>query len=267
MKRYYDSDKNRLVYIGQESNPEMWDDRWEKEDLIRLFSHNRNSMENEFILSITSKYLHDRARILEGGCGLGDKVFILMQSGYEVIGVDYAAKTVEKLNDFMPELDIRYGDLRQLSFPDHFFDAYWSFGVIEHSYDGPDQMVGEMFRVLKPMSYLFMTVPAMSRLRRMKAALGAYPGFNENSVDTSRFYQYAYDPEEIQRVFCGYGFELIEKQGWSVYKGVRDEIPGTHMVMSLLCRYLGKPTWHLLKNYCNHSCMYVFRKGTSSCNV
>ncbi len=238
----------------------MWDERWKKEDLLRLFSRSRNSLESELIRDMTAKYLPKRAKILEGGCGLGDKVFVLKQSGYEVIGVDYAVQTVGKLNKFMPELDIRYGDLRTLPFLGHVFDGYWSFGVIEHDYYGFQEIAREMFRVLKPGGFLFMTVPALSRLRRMKAAAGFYPAFREDSVDRSRFYQFAYSSEEIQELFKGHGFDLVEKQGWSVYKGVRDEVPGTHALMSLLFRYLGKLTWRLLKNYCNHSFLYTFRR-------
>lgn len=260
MRKYYDKMHNRLVYVGVKSNPEMWEKRWEKVDLEKLFSSSLNCMENKTILDTTRKYLPAGARILEGGCGLGDKVFFLKQSGYEVVGVDYALQTVEKLRKLMPELEVRYGDLRQLSFPDSFFDGYWSFGVIEHLYDGYDQIAREMFRIIKPGGFLFMTVPAMSRLRRIKAAVGIYPRFNENEVDISSFYQFAYSLEEIRRTFCEFGFQFVERQGWAVYEGVRSEIPGTHLLMSFLCRFFERPTWDLLINYCNHMDLFVFRK-------
>jgi len=260
VKRYYDSDKKRLLYFGEEANPEMWEKTWEKQDLEKIFSRVLYSMEDKSILGTTRKYLPAGARILEGGCGLGDIVFILNQSGYEVIGVDYARASIEKVREFMPELDIRYGDLRELAFPDCFFDGYWSLGVIEHFYDGYDRIAREMFRILKKGGYLFMTVPAMSRLREIKAAVGIYPRFDGNEVDISRFYQFAYSSEEIRRNFCEFGFQFVERQGWAVYKGVRDEIPGTHFLMSFLCRFFAKLTWHLLIPYCNHMDLFVFRK-------
>lgn len=260
MKRYYDSNKKRLVYIGEEATPEMWDKRWEEDDLDKLFFSLKSSMENKTVFETTSKYLPAGARILEGGCGLGDKVYLLKQSGFEVIGVDSAAKTVEKLHQFMPELDIRYGDLLQLNFPDCFFDGYWSLGVIEHFYNGYDPIAREMLRILKPGGYLFVTVPTMSPLRKLKASTGMYPSFKENEVDISRFYQFAYSSEEIQRNFCELGFQFVERQGWAVCEGVRTEIYGTRLLMGFLRRFCERPTWHLLKNYCNHMDLFVFRK-------
>lgn len=260
MKRYYDNNKNRLIYIGEEANPDMWDKRWEEEDLKKLFFSRKSCMESKTIFETTGKYLPAGARILEGGCGLGDKVYLLKQSGYEVIGVDSAVKTVERLREFMPELDIRYGNLQQLTFPDGFFDGYWSLGVIEHFYGGYDRIAREMFRILKPGGYLFMTVPAMSCLRRIKAAMGIYSGFNENEVDISSFYQFAYSSAEIQRNFREFGFQFTEKQGWAVCEGVRTEIYGTYLLMSFFRRFFERPTWYLLKNYCNHMDLFVFRK-------
>lgn len=260
MKRYYDSENVRLVYIGEEANPEMWDKRWEEENIEKLFFSQKSCMENKTILDTTSKYLPAGARILEGGCGLGDKVYFLKQSGYEVIGVDSAAKTVEKLHQFMPDLDIRYGDLLKLDFTDCYFDGYWSLGVVEHFYGGYDRIAREMSRILKPGGYLFMTVPAMSRLRRIKAAIGIYPRFNENEVDISSFYQFALSSEQIRSDFYEFGFQFVEKQGWAVCEGVRTEIYGTRLLMSLLRRFYERPTWHLLKNYCNHLDLFVFRK-------
>lgn len=260
MNRYYDAQKKRLVYFGMQSSPSMWDQRWEYEDIHKVYFPKSLSMEHETILAITKKYLPPNSQVLEGGCGLGDKVHFLKQAGYRVIGIDYAKKTVEMLNEHMPDLDIRYGDLQQLDFPDSFFDGYWSLGVIEHFYDGYDQISCEIFRTLKEGGYLFLTVPAMSGIRRMKAALGLYPRFENRKAVLTNFYQFAYGREEIKRSFCQLGFQLIEIQGFSDYKGVRDEIPGTRLLMSFLCRYFKKMTWHLCVKFFNHMDLYVFRK-------
>lgn len=260
MKRFYDSDKNRLVYIGEKATPATWDKRWGEEDLEELFFPSRSCMENKTILDITGKYLPTGARILEGGCGLGDKVYFLKQSGYEVTGVDSASKTVERIREFMPDLDVRYDDLYQLDFTDCFFDGYWSLGVIEHFYGGYARIAREMFRIIKPGGYLFLAVPAMSRIRRIKASIGLYSRFNEDEIDISNFYQFAYSKEEVQRNFCEFGFQFIERQGWAVREGVRSEIPGTRFLIGFLLRFFERATWHLLIDYCNHMDLFVFRK-------
>ena len=60
---------------------------------------------------------------------------MLEKSGFSTTGVDFAEKTV-KINALYPSLDIRLVDIRNMDFDDGFFDGYWSFGVIEHFYDG-----------------------------------------------------------------------------------------------------------------------------------
>jgi 2-polyprenyl-3-methyl-5-hydroxy-6-metoxy-1,4-benzoquinol methylase len=79
------------------------------------------------------KYLpYKNNRILEGGCGDGHLVDAMNYWGYKVVGVDFAPKTVAKIKEVMPGLDVRLGDVQALDFEDEYFDGYWSMGVIEH---------------------------------------------------------------------------------------------------------------------------------------
>jgi len=55
-----------------------------------------------------------------------------------------------------------FSDVRKLNFPDHYFDGYWSLGVIEHFYKGYDEIIHKIYRVLHPGGFLFLTVPEMS---------------------------------------------------------------------------------------------------------
>lgn len=262
MKRYFDRQNNRLVYIGKPANQKMWEKRWQNENINKLFSPPAYSRTHKTILDITRKYLPAGSKILEGGCGLGNNVFFLKQSRYEVIGIDYASKTVHRVKEFMPEIDIRCGDVEHLDFPDCFFDGYWSLGVIEHFYKGYRKTAQEMHRVLKPGGYLFMTVPAISTLRKLKVKLGIFPNFDEKKTNISDFYQYAFTDKEIRTAFQDFGFDFVEKQSWNIYKGVSDEIPGSRFLMSFLCRFLYETTWFLLKNSCNHINLFVFQKMT-----
>jgi SAM-dependent methyltransferase len=259
-RKYYDPVHRRLVYAGTETSPEMWDECWSEQDLKEKLSPARRGMEERVVVEVTRRYLPRGARVLEGGCGLGQMTYLLRESGYEVVGVDYAARTVERVRAFMPDLDVRYGDLERLDFDEGHFDGYWSFGVIEHLYHGYERLAREMVRVLRPGGYLFVTVPALSALRRLKAALGLFPRFRSDRFDVSTFYQFAFSPEETSERFGEYGFQLVERQGYNVYHGVRDEIPGTHLLMIVLRSVLETPSWKLLTPLCNHMDLFVFRK-------
>ena len=260
MKCYLDDKNDRLVYIGYKADSEMWEERWETVDIEKLFLPRKLCGMDKLVVDITRKYLPEGSRILEGGCGLGINVHLIERNGYKVIGVDYAEKTIEKMKSLMPFLDLRCGNLEDLQFDNDYFDGYWSFGVIEHFYHGYDKIAREMLRVLRPGGYLFLTVPAFSKLRRMKAALGLFPSFYEEKVDLGNFYQFALSPEQVKRDLTEKGFKFVEQTGWSVYKGMSDEIPGSRLVMSLLCRISEGITERILRNFCNHMYIFVFRK-------
>jgi ubiquinone/menaquinone biosynthesis C-methylase UbiE len=104
------------------------------------------------------------ARVLDGGCGLGDWVLAFQREGFSVVGLDLSRKTVEQLKARFPETEFMAGDIRETGFPDGSFDAYFSWGVIEHFESGPQDCLREAWRILKPGGLLFISVP-MDNLR------------------------------------------------------------------------------------------------------
>ena len=260
MKRLYDAEKKRLVYIGTKSNKKMWEERWKKEDYLKLFDINRMDYNDRLILDVTKTYLHLGAWILEGGCGLARNVMLLKEHGFNAVGVDYARQTLQKVKLYNPSLLLHEADLRKLPFSDGSIDAYWSIGVIEHFYHGYNEITLEMSRVLKPGGYLFLAVPSMSKLRIIKSKIGAYKKFVENAATVENFYQFAYRPSDIKKSFCRRGFTLVKEQGWNVYKGVSDEISCLKLVMSVLCRIIPITIENVFGKLANHMQLYIFIK-------
>jgi len=177
---------------------------------------------NRFILDVTRRFLAN-GRILEGGCGLGDKVYCLHSNGFSAFGVDFAEETVRRINECFPELDVRVGDVRRLEFSDGFFDGYWSIGVIEHFREGYGSVLNEMRRVVKPGGYVFLAFPYMSPLRRLKARLGLYPEYLGNN-DIGGFYQYILDEGKVRGDFEKAGFTLKYRRPYDGIKGLKDEV-------------------------------------------
>ncbi|MCF6240444.1 MAG: class I SAM-dependent methyltransferase [Bacteroidales bacterium] len=222
MTRYYDNINNRLVYAGKASNAEYWEKHWDKNTIEKLYP--KRIMPTDYVINTTKKYLPKGSIILEGGCGTGQQVFKLQKSAYKVIGIDYAEKTVKIVKQAKPELDIRLGDVRRLDFDNNYFDGYWSFGVIEHFYNGYDEIINEMYRVLNPGGYLFVTFPHMSKLRKLKAKKGKYPVWNESEENIKNFYQFALDEKKVTDDLEKLNFKLIKKQHLSGIKGLKDEV-------------------------------------------
>jgi ubiquinone/menaquinone biosynthesis C-methylase UbiE len=223
VKKYIDRTRNRLVFVSEAATPDFWDRSWQDQNLVASI---KAGSRDRFVSHITQKYIRpgkDR-RILEGGCGKGQFVYSLARRGYDAVGVDYAKETVRKVNSLMPELQVRFGDVRQLNFPDNYFDGYWSLGVIEHLYDGYGRILDEMTRVIKPGGYLFVTFPHLSRLRTLKAKMGTYPPFDEKKFDKKKFYQFGLDHVLVIQDLQKRGFQLQETRRFDGLKGLKDEV-------------------------------------------
>lgn len=233
MKVYYDSREERLVFVRAAASADFWDRHWQTGQLRKSVTRG-----NGFVVNKTKKYLSPNAKILEGGCGRANTVWGLQQAGFEAVGIDFAEKTVEAINEATPEIDVRFGDVRDLPFEDTSFDGYWSLGVIEHFYEGYQSIQSEMLRVLKPGGYLFMTVPAVSPLRRLKVLLGRYPSFEPSEELLADFYQFALTPARIVEDFEASGFKLLERHGMDGLKGLKDEV--TLLKPALQALYDGK---------------------------
>jgi SAM-dependent methyltransferase len=222
--RYYDSEKRCLVYEEKSrSDPDFWDDHWAKDDWNEI---EKKGKKDRFVGKITRKFLKPSrsVKILEGGCGKGQYVFSLDHCGYDAYGVDFAKNTVDKVNKNFTQLNIKLSDIRQIDFPDNFFDAYWSLGVIEHFYEGYLEILDEMNRVLKPGGYVFVTFPYMSPLRKLRAKLGRYPEFQKERLDLSKFFQFALDVKRVQKDFSKKGFRIVYKRPFDGIKGLKDEL-------------------------------------------
>lgn len=265
MNRYFDKTNNRLIYVGETASDTFWDNHWKSDDPD--FEKRVRAGHDSFVIDNTKKYLPSGARILEGGCGQADKVYALLRCGYDAYGLDYARQIVEKINQCVPELKVCFGDVRQLPFPDSFFDGYWSLGVIEHYYDGYDRILQEMHRVLNEGGYLFVTVPVMSWLRRKKAKLGRYPEYKSSEKTRENFYQFAFEPQQVIDDLKRAGFKLIDVKPYDGVKGLKDEIlmlkpflqplyEASTLPASVLKRILD----FTLRRFANHMSLFIMRK-------
>ena len=88
-----------------------------------------------------------------------------------------------------------------------------------------------MGRVLRPGGLLFLTFPHQSALRRLKAALGAYPAWHGLEAE---FYQYLLDGRGVRAAFSAAGFRLRRRKSFDGLKGLKDEWPTAQPAMQRL---------------------------------
>jgi SAM-dependent methyltransferase len=132
---------------------DVWDkifseSEWGKypaESLIRFIAHNfyKNTVRN-----IT--------RILEVGSGPGPNLWYLAREGFQVYGVEGSKVAVERAVDRLDREvpgwkgEIVQGDIRNLRYPDDFFDAVIdNEAVYTHVFEESQKIYREMLRVLK----------------------------------------------------------------------------------------------------------------------
>lgn len=252
IKKYYNPEKKSIMCFFEKA-PEgnYWNERWNETDIAKAM---KRAEKPSYITKITKKYLSKGARIIEGGCGFGQKVLSLYNAGYSVVGVDNAKRAIEKGKKFAPKnMDIRFGDLRQLNFSDRIFDGYWSLGVIEHDIHGFSEILNEMYRVLKPEGFLFLSFPVMSGLRKLKAKRGSYP-LAAGDLKSSHFYQYIYDAQFVLNQIEQKGFCFVWKDYTNPAMCISDEF-------GAIGRILNKTYRNKVTNYCVKVCRIMINIG------
>jgi len=147
------------------------------------------------------------ARLLDGGCGLGEWVIWLTRAGYPTLGLDVSKATIGKLQEMFPEMQFAVGDIRATGLPDASFDAYFSWGTFEHFEEGFRTVVDEAFRVLKPGGLLFVSTPFDNLRHALRATLtGA--GRRAPELGSTRFYQWRLTRGELAAALARGGFEV-----------------------------------------------------------
>jgi SAM-dependent methyltransferase len=252
--------QRKLVFLDQQATPEFWDARW-----VAVGTPPPVNPRDE-VVTVTPRYLEHGARVLEGGCGRGNKVRALADTGFRAVGIDFAADTVARANATYPDLDIRKGDVRALDFDANSFDGYWSIGVIEHFWDGYDAILSEAARVLRPGGVLFLTAPWFSPLRQRKAVAGDYPAVDFDA-EPKNFYQFALRRSEVSAALARHGFEILSWQGMAAELALQNDVGIFRRQLgwlfgsrgSILKRLVRRALIEGAKPYCGHSFMAVAR--------
>ena len=262
--KFYDKENKRLIVFGKSATSEFWDEHWHGDDFVKKIEQGKN---NRMVKKFTNKFLTQGSKVLEGGCGIGQNVYGLQKWGYDAFGVDFAEQTVNKTRQCFPNLKVSVQDVRKLDFADSFFDGYWSLGVIEHFFNGYDEILEEAKRVLKPGGYLFLTFPYMSPLRRLKAKFGRYNIF-EDDYPINNFYEFIQAPPVVKKTVEGYGFRFISKYPFDFIKGLKDEISflrpvlqkiyNSQNIVALGIRFLSSV---LFARFAGHTILLLFQKN------
>jgi SAM-dependent methyltransferase len=95
-------------------------------------------------------------RLLDIGCGAGDRLDIFRRIGFDTHGVEISS-SAEYASEHL-ELNVKKGDLFEADYPDSFFDVITLYNVLEHTHD-PRKIIKELYRILKEDGIAVIQVP------------------------------------------------------------------------------------------------------------
>lgn len=233
----------KKIWYRPSSTENVWATIWKREFDETMGNTERRTatmkrLQAEAIYLKIKEYFTPGQLVLEGGCGLGQWVYLLSEEGYRAVGVEYSDWAVGKITAVVPDLDVRQGDVRCLDFQDNYFDGYMSFGVVEHFQSGPGEALREAERVLKPGGILFLSFPYMNIVRRVVQPFLFFKETLEARRDGWEFYQYAYPAGEMKKHLSESGFDIIDEQLFS---------PLPFLIRASLLRYIFNIFYRLLR--------------------
>jgi SAM-dependent methyltransferase len=95
-------------------------------------------------------------KVLDLGCGAGDRLDIFRQKGFDTHGVEISSAALYARDFF--KLNVIQGDLYKASYPDDFFDIVSVYNVLEHTH-APKDVLKALGRVTKDGGVLALQVP------------------------------------------------------------------------------------------------------------
>lgn len=108
-------------------------------------------------LSLLESYVPGRGRLLDFACAAGYFFEQAAKKGWEAHGVDLGewTKDAAKVRGLT---NLHVGQLRELRFPDHYFDVVYAGQVLEHLWELREDC-SEIFRILRPGGLFYADVP------------------------------------------------------------------------------------------------------------
>lgn len=178
-----------------------------------------NNLEGSEIWQIFGKHVVTDEPIIEAGCGRGQWVALLHKKGCNAVGVDIVEQPLKIAMQIHPELKLQHADVRKLPFDDSAFGVYMSLGVIEHFENGPEPVLDEARRVLRPGGILAISVPQHTPVTQLAARM------RQKREGSEHFYQYLYTRRELRTLLESNGFTVIEQQSFGSTTTVRNMYP------------------------------------------
>lgn len=143
--------------------------------------------------------------ILDAGCGDGRNLTPLIESGFNVMGVDSskeALRYARQNNQEAKNLKLIQSSLYNIGLPDNGLDSLLCDHVLTHI-EKPDEAIAEFYRLIKPKGYALLEFTS-----KQDSTFGKGKKISENEFLQNGVYLRYDEPEDIQRMLKG-KFKII----------------------------------------------------------
>ncbi len=144
--------------------------------------------------------ISDGGKVVDVGCAFGRDVKTFCEWGYDVVGLDFSEKMIERAREYVSRGRFLVGDMREMDFGDESVDGVWAISSFLHLSKGDfEKVLGDVWLMLKDGGVLF---------------VGTYLGEGEGVVADERYggagkYYAFYGEEELKGYLERAGFEIL----------------------------------------------------------
>ena len=104
-------------------------------------------------------------RILDVGAGCGFFLKTAKKRGWEVYGTEITESATSNCKD--NDIQLSFGELHELNFPENYFDVVVHIEVIEHL-NNPNDFIREIQRILRPGGITYLSTPNFNAIHRYR---------------------------------------------------------------------------------------------------
>lgn len=199
LEKFYRAGFDRQTY---------WEDKYAQEHIAGTSSE---EFRRQGFWPLLEQQLRNEGAYLDARCGIGGWILFLKEQGYDIKGIDIAARTVRALTEYDAELDVKVATITRIPYPDARFDGVLAIGTLEYVDGSVDEALVEVRRVLKSGGFFFAEVPIANGLRqavyiplkRLQRWIRTRRG------EQPTFANYLFAPKELERLLGGAGFEVL----------------------------------------------------------
>ncbi|MDQ6651496.1 MAG: class I SAM-dependent methyltransferase [Acidobacteriota bacterium] len=159
-----------------------------------------------------------KGRMLDIGAGRGELLRAGSEAGWLTVGIEPSASFADQAEQYSG-VEIKREPLEECNFPDASFDVVILAAVLEHV-DNPDQIIGEIARILRRGGALFLDVPNEQglyfRVGNLYQRLSGRDWTVNLAPTFEPFHLFGFNATALRKLVTKHGFEVSD---WRVYGG------------------------------------------------